>query len=39
MNESVLTYLTGTTPDGRKTLVIWRQLPGEPEHDKPVLDA
>ena len=39
MNESVLKYLTGTTPDGRKTLIIWRQLTGEPEQDNPVLDA
>jgi hydroxypyruvate reductase len=24
----------GTTPDGRKTLVIWRRLTGEPEQDE-----
>ncbi len=28
----------GTTPDGRKTLVIWRKLTGEPEQDNLVLD-
>jgi adenine-specific DNA-methyltransferase len=28
----------GTTPDGRKTLIIWRKLTGEPEHDNLVLD-
>jgi adenine-specific DNA-methyltransferase len=31
--------VTGTTPDGRKTLVIWRKLAGEPEQDNLVLDA
>ncbi|MCM8578323.1 site-specific DNA-methyltransferase, partial [Accumulibacter sp.] len=25
--------VTGTTPDGRKTLIIWRKLTGEPEQD------
>ncbi len=30
--------ITGTTPDGRKTLIIWRKLFGEPEHDNLVLD-
>ncbi len=30
--------VTGTTPDGRRTLVIWRKLPGEPERDNLVLD-
>ena len=30
--------VTGTTPDGRRTLVIWRKLPGEPEQDNLVLD-
>lgn len=30
--------VTGTTPDGRKTLIIWRKLTGEPEQDNPVLD-
>jgi adenine-specific DNA-methyltransferase len=29
---------TGTTPDGRKTLIIWRKLTGEPEQDNLVLD-
>ena len=28
----------GTTPDGRRTLVIWRKLTGEPEQDNLVLD-
>jgi adenine-specific DNA-methyltransferase len=28
----------GTTPDGRKTLVIWRKLTGDPEQDNLVLD-
>ena len=28
----------GTTPDGRRTLVIWRKLSGEPEWDNLVLD-
>ena len=31
--------VTGTTPDGRKTLIIWRKLPREPEQDNLVLDA
>jgi adenine-specific DNA-methyltransferase len=30
--------VTGTTPDGRHTLVIWRKLTGEPEQDNLVLD-
>ena len=30
--------VTGTTPDGRRTLVIWRKLSGEPEWDNLVLD-
>ncbi len=31
--------VSGTTPDGRKTLVIWRKLTGVPEEDNLVLDA
>ena len=30
--------VTGATPDGRRTLVIWRNLSGEPEQDNLVLD-
>jgi len=30
--------VTGTTPDGRKALVIWRKFTGEPEQDNLVLD-
>lgn len=30
--------VTGTTPDGRRTLVIWRRLTGTPEEDNLVLD-
>jgi adenine-specific DNA-methyltransferase len=30
--------VTGTTPDGRRTLIIWRKLSGEPEQDNLVLD-
>ena len=30
--------VTGTTPDGRKALIIWRKLTGEPEQDNLVLD-
>ena len=30
--------ITGTTPDGRKTLIIWCKLTGEPEYDNLVLD-
>lgn len=30
--------LTGTTPDGREALVIWRKLTGDPEKDNLVLD-
>ena len=40
-NEDGLYWLrtvTGTTPDGRETLVIWRKLTGEPEQDNLVLD-
>jgi adenine-specific DNA-methyltransferase len=28
----------GTTPDGRRTLIIWRKLTGKPEQDNLVLD-
>ena len=30
--------VTGTTPDGRRTLIIWRKLSGKPEQDNLVLD-
>ena len=30
--------VTGATPEGRRTLVIWRKLSGEPEQDNLVLD-
>jgi len=30
--------VSGTMPDGRRTLVIWRKLTGEPEQDNLVLD-
>jgi adenine-specific DNA-methyltransferase len=30
--------VTGAIPDGRKTLVIWRKLTGDPEQDNLVLD-
>jgi adenine-specific DNA-methyltransferase len=30
--------VTGVTPDGRRTLVIWRKLTGQPEQDNLVLD-
>ena len=30
--------VTGTVPDGRKALVIWRKLTGKPEEDNLVLD-
>jgi adenine-specific DNA-methyltransferase len=30
--------VTGTTPDGRRTLIIWRKLSGEPEQDNLSLD-
>jgi adenine-specific DNA-methyltransferase len=30
--------ITGATPDGRKTLIIWRKVTGEPEQDNLVLD-
>ena len=29
----------GATPDGRRTLIIWRKLTGEPEQDNLVLDT
>jgi adenine-specific DNA-methyltransferase len=31
--------VTGTTPDGRRTLIIWRKLTGKPEQDNLVLDT
>lgn len=31
--------VTGTTPDGRKALVIWRKLSDDPEQDNLVLDV
>lgn len=31
--------VTGTTPEGRKTLVIWRKLTGDAEQDNLVLDT
>ena len=31
--------VTGATPDGRRTLIIWRKLSGEPEQDNLVLDT
>lgn len=30
--------MTGVGPDGRRTLVIWRKLAGDPEQDNLVLD-
>jgi adenine-specific DNA-methyltransferase len=30
--------VTGTTPDGRRTLIIWRKLTGKPEQNNLVLD-
>lgn len=30
--------VTGTTPDGRKALVVWRKFTGDPEQDNLVLD-
>lgn len=30
--------VSGSTPDGRRTLIIWRKLTGAPEHDNLVLD-
>ena len=30
--------VTGATPDGRRTLIIWRKLTGKPEQDNLVLD-
>lgn len=30
--------VTGTTPDGRRTLIVWRKLTGEVEEDNLVLD-
>jgi adenine-specific DNA-methyltransferase len=31
--------ITGTTPDGRRTLIIWRKLTGDAEQDNLVLDT
>lgn len=31
--------VTGTVPDGRKALIVWRKLTGQPEQDNLVLDA
>lgn len=31
--------ITGTVPDGRKALIVWRKLTGQPEQDNLVLDA
>jgi len=31
--------VTGTTPDGRRALIIWRKLTGKPEQDNLVLDT
>lgn len=31
--------VTGTTPDGRRALIIWRKLTGSPEQDNLVLDT
>lgn len=31
--------ITGTMPDGRKTLIVWRKLTGNPEQDNLVLDT
>lgn len=31
--------VTGTTPDGRRALIIWRKLTGEPEQDNLMLDT
>ncbi|MGA2492874.1 MAG: DNA methyltransferase [Roseiarcus sp.] len=31
--------VTGTTPDGRRSLIIWRKLTGNPEQDNLVLDT
>lgn len=31
--------VTGTTPDGRRTLIIWRKLTGDSEQDNLVLDT
>lgn len=31
--------MTGTTPDGRRALVIWRKLTGNAEQDNLVLDT
>lgn len=30
--------VTGTTPEGRKTLIVWRKLTGDPEQDNLVLE-
>jgi len=37
-NSYTFRTVTGSTPDGRKTLIIWRKLTGEPEQDNLVLD-
>jgi adenine-specific DNA-methyltransferase len=29
----------GVTPDGKKTLIVWRKLAGDPEQDNLVLDV
>ena len=34
-----LRTVTGMTPDGRRTLIIWRKLLGDPEQDNLVLDT
>jgi adenine-specific DNA-methyltransferase len=31
--------ITGTVPDGRRALIVWRKLTGQPEQDNLVLDA
>ena len=35
----VVSDVEGTTPDGRKTLIVWRKLTGNPEKDNLVLDV
>ena len=35
----VVPTVDGTTPDGRRTLIIWRKLTGDPEQDNLVLDT
>lgn len=37
-NSYTFRTVTGSTPDGRKTLIIWRKLTGEAEQDNLVLD-